>query len=169
MQTSKPNNKKSTNVFSAHAAHPHRATSLFAMILLENSTTTITETLEKKLILESFVFAYACLTHIFCSDKYESCNVSGCDFDGASYLIKSSAAKDQLNVSIRVAGGDVIASFGMDKILKGVYGDLVIAPEKDFTATLQINLKGLTAEKKGMKYSVYNCVYSLFDQGSAIV
>jgi len=83
--------------------------------------------------------------------------VKGQDFDNTNFRVtgKGLDSKDNLDgqkeiitVSIHVLCGDILIKHGMDEYLKRVYGSYVVAPEKDFTATLEFCIDGIDEKEK---------------------
>jgi len=80
--------------------------------------------------------------------KRENVDIICADFDGVSFHISNTAeAKNILNISINLRCGAELAKYGVEAILKEVYGGLVVAPEPGYTASLQLNLDALPADK----------------------
>jgi actin related protein 2/3 complex subunit 2 len=78
----------------------------------------------------------------FClySEKAENVDVSGADFDATQIKIVSDEKdKNILYISLNVVGGDKIAQYGMNNILKNQYGSLLVDPVSGYTATLKLD------------------------------
>jgi len=102
------------------------------MILLEYSNRILEETVAGKL--ENTTRT---ATDIICAD-----------FDGVTYHISTpSDGKNMLNVSINMKCVSELKKYGSDQILKEHYGNLVVAPETGYDATLQVNLDSHGADK----------------------
>jgi len=104
------------------------------MLYLESENGIIKETLEKR----------------FNAEKPENIEVSGADFDGTTFqVISDETDKNIVYISLKVVGGQKIAQYGMNDILKKQYGDLLLAqPRGDYTATLKIDLNNIDEATK---------------------
>jgi len=83
--------------------------------------------------------------------------VKGQDFDNTNFRVtgRGLESKDNLDnqkeiltVSIHVLCGDILKKHGLEEYLKKIYGSYVIAPEKDFTATLEFCIDGIDDKEK---------------------
>jgi len=107
------------------------------MIFLETPNLIIRKTLEKRL-------AKTPADKQNEEKKRDHCDVRAGEFDGARIrILAQGEKKEQLLISIYVNCGDVVAKYGLQNILKSVYGNLVEpTPFKDkefnYTATLKI-------------------------------
>jgi actin related protein 2/3 complex subunit 2 len=119
------------------------------MIFLEAPNLIIKKTLEKRL---------AKLPEKGEEKKREHCDVRAGDFDGARIRILAQGdRKEQLLISLFVNCGDVVAKYGLQDLLKSVYGDIVEpTPFKDkeinYTATLKIPNVDALDDKKIAQY-----------------
>jgi len=72
--------------------------------------------------------------------KYESTEAIIADFDGVTFHLFSDAeAKNILNISISIKCFSELKKNGVEELLKQQYGDILVAAEASYDATLQID------------------------------
>jgi len=73
--------------------------------------------------------------------KFESVEMVLADFDGVTFhLFTDANQKNLLNVSISIKCWPELKNYGVDALLKSIYGPLVVATESGYNATLQVDL-----------------------------
>lgn len=80
------------------------------------------------------------------------------DFDGVTFhLATNPNAKNVITISVATKCGPVLKKYGADAKLKAIYGNLVVAPEAGYDATLSVDLNNLPAadaEKEKLAASI---------------
>jgi len=103
------------------------------MIFLEPENQIIKETLEKRITAE----------------KFESCDVSGADFDGATFRLQTDGEnKSVILVSMLLQCGEQLKKYGLDQVVKKAYGDWVVATQPDYTLTIRVDLEAASKDEK---------------------
>jgi len=87
--------------------------------------------------------------------KYESIEMVLADFDGVTFhLWTDPQSKNLLNVSISIKCFAELAKHDIDSVLKQQYGSLLVAPEANYDATVQVNLATPPADKEKVARNV---------------
>lgn len=68
------------------------------------------------------------------------------DFDGVTFHVWTNPDnKSVISVSVVTKCGQVLKKYGADAKLKAIYGNLVVAPEAGYDATVSVDLNNLPA------------------------
>ncbi|KAL0485625.1 actin-related protein 2/3 complex subunit 2 [Acrasis kona] len=103
------------------------------MIFLEAENQIIRETLEKRITAE----------------KFELCDVSGADFDGATFrLVTVDDKKSELLVSMKLNCDEQLKKYGMDDVVKKAYGSWVAPTQEGFSVTIKVDLEAASLDEK---------------------
>jgi len=83
------------------------------------------------------------------AEKFESCNVTGADFDGATFELKTDGEnKSVLLVSMLVQCGEQLKKYGLEQVTKKAYGDWVAPTQPNYTLTLKVDLEAASKDEK---------------------
>jgi actin related protein 2/3 complex, subunit 2 len=92
------------------------------------------------------VIAVSSYEFIFYCSRQAGLELICADFDGVTFhLATNPNAKNVITISVATKCGPVLKKYGADAKLKAIYGNMVVAPEAGYDATLSVDLNNLPA------------------------